>query len=116
MACGIVLHYFFDGNVGGETQRAEAQRHRVAERHHAAHNRPSHPFMLFGKPLERFAHGDNFARRLAAGNRPGVRGTHHHAFEHGLAADQSFFPALQRGQKLHGHQETHEISQRTHEC
>jgi hypothetical protein len=31
-----------------------------------------------------------------------------------LPADQSFLAAFERRQKLHGHQETHEISERTH--
>ena len=70
--------------------------------------------MLFRRTLERFAHSDHFARGLAAGDGPGVRRAHHHALEHGLPADQGFFATFKRGQKLHGHQETHEISQKTH--
>ena len=41
--------------VGREPQRAEAQIHRVAQRHHAAHHRPCHPFMLLRRTLQRFA-------------------------------------------------------------
>jgi len=31
-----------------------------------------------------------------------------------LPADQGFFATFERGQKLHGDEKTHEISQRTH--
>ncbi len=72
--------------------------------------------MLFRRTLQGLTHGYHFARRLAAGNSPGVRRTHHHAFEHGLTADQGFFAALKGGKKLHGYQETNEISQRAHVC
>jgi hypothetical protein len=112
---GVILHYVFDGYVGGETQGAVAEGHGVAERHDSADDGPGHPFVLFRGTLERFAHGDHFARGLAAGDRPGVRRAHHHAFQHSLAADQGFFATFKRGQKLHGHQETHDISQRMHE-
>jgi hypothetical protein len=45
-----------------------------------------------------------------------MRRTHHHAFKHSLPTDQSFFAAFQRGKKLHGHKETHEITQRLHDA
>jgi hypothetical protein len=56
--------------------------------------------MLLGRALEGLGHGNDLAGRLAAGDRPGVRRAHHHAFEHGLAADKSFFSALKGGEKL----------------
>jgi hypothetical protein len=43
-----------------------------------------------------------------------MRRAHHHAFENRLTSDQRFFATLKGGQELNGHQETHEISQRTH--
>ena len=41
--------------------------------------------------------------RLAAGDGPGVRGAHHYAFEHSLAADEGFFAAFKGWQELNGH-------------
>ena len=66
--------------------------------------------MSFGGALQRFAHGDDFAGRLAAGDGPGVRGAHHNSFKHGLSADQSFFATFQGGQKLDGDEESQVIS------
>ena len=71
--------------------------------------------MFFREPLQRLAVGGDFAGRLAAGNCPGVRRAHHHAFKHGLAADQGLLAALKRRQQLHRHQETPPCSQETHE-
>jgi hypothetical protein len=62
--------------------------------------------MLFREALERLALGRKFAVRLAAGNGPGVRGAHHDAFEHSLAADEGFFAAFKRWQELDGDQKT----------
>jgi hypothetical protein len=93
-----------------KAQGAVAEIHGVAERHHAAHDGPSHPFMFLGWALERFAQGDDFSGGFAAGNCPGVRGAHHHALEHGLASHQSFLAAFKGGQKLHGNQESQVIS------
>ena len=109
------LHHVFDGDVGREAQGAVAEIHGVAQSHNAAHDGPGHPFMFFGGSLERFAHGDHFAGGFAASDGPGVRGAHHHALQHGLSADQRFFPAFQGGQKLHGGEESQVISQCTHD-
>ena len=112
----VVLHYVFERDVGGEAEGAVAQVHGVTERHNAADDGPSHPFVLVGRARERFAHGDYFAGGLAAGDGPGMRRTHHDALEDSLAADEGFFAAFKGGEKLHGYQEAHEISQRTHCC
>src|SRR5580658_7807856 len=103
---GFVLHHVFDGNVGREAQSAVAQGHGVTERHDPTDDGPGHPFVLFRRSLDRFAHRDHFTRRLAAGDRPGVWRAHHYAFEHGLAADQRLLATFKRRQKLHGHQKT----------
>jgi hypothetical protein len=71
--------------------------------------------MFLGRALEWFTHGDHFAGRLAAGDRPGVRGAHHDSLKHGLSADQGFFPAFQGGEKLDGGEESQVIFQSTHE-
>ena len=105
---------FVEGDIGGETEGAESERHGVAQSDYAADDRPAHPFMLFGKPLQRFAVGGNFARRLAARDCPGVRRAHHNALEHGLAADQGLLAALQRGQELDRHQESQPRFQKPH--
>jgi hypothetical protein len=67
--------------------------------------------MFFRGALQRFTHGDHFAGGFTAGNGPGVRRAHHHAFQHGLAANQGFLPALKGGKKLDSDEETNEISQ-----
>ena len=100
-----ILHHVFDGDVGREAQGAVAEIHGVAESHHAAHDGPRHPFMLLGGTLERFAHGDHFARRFTAGDCPGVRRAHHHALQNGLPADKRFFPSFEGGEKLDGGEE-----------
>jgi hypothetical protein len=43
-----------------------------------------------------------------------VRRTHHDAFEHGLAADQCFFSAFERGKKLKGGLKPQDLAQRMH--
>jgi hypothetical protein len=111
----VALHDVFDRDVRRKAQGAVAQIHGIAERHDAAHNGPGHPFMLLGRALERFAHRDYFARRFAASDRPRVRRAHHHALEHGLTADQRFFPTFKRGKKLYGSEESQVISQSTHD-
>ena len=55
-------------DVGGKPQRAEAQRHGVTQRHHAANDRPGHPFVFFRQPLQRLAVGGDL-RRKACGRR-----------------------------------------------
>ena len=40
--------------------------------------------------------------RFANGDSPGMRGAHHDAFQHGLAADEGFLGALQCERKLQG--------------
>jgi hypothetical protein len=65
--------------------------------------------MFLGGTLQRFAHGDDFAGRFAAGDSPGVRRAHHNAFEHGLSADQRFFAAFEGGKKLYGGEESQVI-------
>src|SRR6202165_3137966 len=47
--------YFFQRRIGGKFQRAESERHRVAQRHHSAHDWPAHPLMLLGGALQRLA-------------------------------------------------------------
>ena len=89
---------FVEGDVGGKTQRAETERHRMTQGDDAANDRPRHPFVLFRQPLQRFAVSGHFARRFATGDGPCVRRAHHNAFEHGLAADQRFFAAFEGGQ------------------
>ncbi len=71
--------------------------------------------MLLRGALQRLAHGHDFARGLTAGDGPGVRGAHHHALKHGLSADQSFFAAFERGQKLNGGEKSQVISEFQHE-
>jgi hypothetical protein len=39
---------------------------------------------------------------------------HHYAFQHSLPAHQRFFPTLKGRKKLHGYEETNEISKGTH--
>src|ERR1700688_2216366 len=80
----------------------------------ATHNRPAHPFMLFRKPFQRLAVGRNLARRLAAGNCPGMRRTHHNAFKNGLAADEGLLAALQRRQKLDSYKDPPQCPQKSH--
>jgi len=89
-----------------EKRSAIPEIHRIAERHHAPHNRPSHPFVSFRRALKRFAHGDDFAGGLATSDGPGVRGAHHNSLEHGLSADQGFFPTFQSGKKLDSDEES----------
>src|SRR5262249_51709217 len=100
--------------IGGETQGTEAERHRVAKRHDTANHRPAHPFMLFRQALQRLAVDGNLATRSAHGNAPGMRGSHHDAFENGLAADKSFLTALQSRQELNGHEKTPYGTQKLH--
>ena len=57
---------------------------------------------------------DDLAILFAHGNAPGVRRTHHDAFEHGLAADQRFFGAFERGKELEDGLESQYLAQRTH--
>jgi hypothetical protein len=66
--------------------------------------------MFLGGAIERFAHRDNFARRFAAGDGPGVRGAHHYSFEHGLPSDQRLLPTLEGWKKLDGGEESQVIS------
>ena len=108
--CGVVAIY-----AHPEAEKlAYLGLHGVTERHHAANDRPGHPLAFVRKPFQRFAVSGNFAGRFAAGDGPSVRRAHHHALEHGLAADQGFLAAFKRGQQLHGHQETPPGSQETH--
>ena len=103
---GTFVHHVFDRDVGGEAQSAVAKVHGIAKGHDAAHDGPRHPFVFLGGALQRFAHGDNFAGGLATSDGPGVRGAHHNSLQHGLPADQGFFPAFQSGQKLDGDEES----------
>ena len=93
----VVFHHFFDGDVGGEAEGAVAEGHGVAERHNSADDGPGHPLVFFRRAIEGLAQGDHFAGRLAAGDRPGVRRTHHYAFEHSLSANQGFFATFKSG-------------------
>ncbi len=104
-------------DVGGETQGAEAQGHawpRVITPRTTGH--PIH--LCFS---ERRSSGsewvDNLAR-WACGTAiaPSVRRAHHHAFQHGLAADQSLLSAFQRRQQLERDKETPHGSQKSHDC
>ena len=78
----------------------------MSERHHAAHHRPAHPFML----SEGRSSGSLCVKISPEGLRPHtprVRRAHHHAFQHGLAADQSgLFATLQGREQLHRCQKT----------
>src|SRR5215469_12089962 len=100
--------------IGGETQGAEAERHRVPKRNDTANHRPAHPLMLFRQALQRLAVDGNLATRSAHGNAPCMRGAHHDAFENGLAADKSFLTALQSRQELNGHEKTPYRTQKLH--
>ena len=71
--------------------------------------------MFLRGTFERFAHGDNFAGRFAAGDGPGMRGAHHNPLKHGLSADQSFFPTFEGREKLYRGQESQIISESSHE-
>jgi len=44
---------FVERNVGRKLQRSKAQRHGVSQGDDTAHDWPGHPFMFFGKPLQR---------------------------------------------------------------
>ena len=72
--------------------------------------------MLFGRPLQRLAVGGNFAGGLAHSDRPGVRRTHHDAFQDSLATDQRLFTALECRQELQGHQKPPHLAQGIHDC
>src|SRR5436190_24311863 len=86
----------------------------MPQRHHAAEHRPRHPFMLFRQAFERLAVSREFTRRPTAGDRPCVRAAHHNAFEHGLAADQRFLAAFERGQMLNRYQKTPQRLKKLH--
>ena len=90
------------GHVGGIAQSAEAQPHRLAERHDATDHRPAHPFVLFRGAFQRLRVRRQGAIGPADADAPGMGRAHHDAFEHGLAADQGFLTALQSGQELDG--------------
>ena len=98
--------------VRGDAERAEADLERLGERDHAAHDRePQQPVALrpgderLGdhldlalRPLLRVgaARGELLRRRLAHRHRPGGDAAHHHALEHGLAADRGVLGGLAR--------------------
>ena len=110
LACDILQRH-----VRRELQRAKAQRHRGAQRHNAAENRPAHPFMLVALALQRLGVGDNLARGLAHGNAPGMRRAHHDAFKHCLAADErGFLSVFKDRQKLGRGQEPAKLTQILH--
>ena len=111
---GFVLLQLIQLHIGRESQSAEAECHGMPERHNTAHDRPSHPPVFLGKPFQRFAVRHEFARRLAAGDAPGMRSAHHNAFEHGLAADQRLLAAFERWQKLHAHQKAPQCLKKPH--
>src|SRR5581483_5425655 len=58
---------------------------------------------------------DHLARRLTHRNSPGVGGAHHHALQHGLAADQGgLFAAFQSGKHLHHRKKARHLSETFH--
>src|SRR5260370_4227813 len=106
--------YLVQRRIGGKFQRAESERHRVAQRHHPAYYWPAHPLMLLGRPLQRFTVRKNLARRLAYGNAPGMRRTHHDALQHRLPADEGFLAALQSREQLDRRQKTQVLPPTSH--
>src|SRR5438874_11978782 len=86
----------------------------MAQRHHPAKHRPSHPLMLLGEPLQRFTVRHQFARRLLAGDAPGMRSAHHNAFEDGLAVDQRLLAAFKSRQQLYANQEATQCLKKPH--
>ena len=91
-----------DLRVGGDPQRLEADHQRLAERDDPADDRPAQSRCCFvhetsgndatsispGRPRPARARPSRAARRrLAHRDRPGRDAAHHHALEHGLAAD-----------------------------
>ena len=114
IAIAVCGRQFVERRVGGKLEGAESERHRVAQRHYSAHHRPAHPLMLLGRSLQRLAVRDNFSRRLAYSNAPGMRRTHHYALEHSLPSDECFLAALKRGEQLHRRQESQDLPPMSH--
>ncbi len=87
----------------------------MTEGDHASHDGPPHPLVFLRGTIKVFTMGGNLARGFAHGNGPGMGRAHHNALEHGLAADQGLLATLQRRQQLDGHEETPDITQKTHD-
>ena len=62
--------------------------------------------VLLGDLRQRLLVGNHLAAGFADGDAIAVRGAHHDAFEDGLAADQRFFDAGERGQQLKVREQT----------
>ncbi len=96
--------------VGGDAERAKADLERLGQRDHAAHDRQAQQAVALGPRDERLrdhldlaarallgvgpAGRELLLRRLAHRHRPGRDAAHHHALEHGLAADRGVLGGL----------------------
>ena len=67
--------------------------------------------ILVGDLRHRVLVSDDLALRIAHGDAVTVRRQHHHAFHHGLAADEGFLTAFQNGQHLQMGCQAQEASQ-----
>ena len=92
------LDLVFHKDVGGELQRLDAQLHGLVEGAHAAEYGQLEDGVLFGNPRQVLLFGDDFAALPAHRHAVAVRGAHHHAFHHRLAADEGFLAAFQNRQ------------------
>src|SRR5207248_10759858 len=82
------------GVVGGDRERAEADRERLAERDHAADHRQSEETVTLHHRLDWAADLGDLPIRLADGDGPVRRAAHHHALEDGLPADRGAHRSL----------------------
>ena len=82
---GLLVQYA--QHVGALLQNAHAHGKHGYEIDDAAHNRPSHPGVLFGKRHVGGTPGHDGAVGAAHRDGDGVRGLHHHALQHRLTAD-----------------------------
>src|SRR5262249_20034195 len=80
----------------------------MAQNHHSADQRPSHPLMLLRRPFQRLRVSHDFAGRLPHRDAPSMRRAHHYALENGLAADEGLLTAFESGKQLQGSQKTPE--------
>ncbi len=102
----------FERDVGGVAQGAEAERHRLSQRDHAANHRPAHPLVALRRARHRLRVHRHLPRRLAHRDSPGMRRAHHHALQHGLAAhERCLLAVFQGGEQLRGGKQAYELAQ-----
>ena len=99
-ARSVLLVLIVERRVGRKLQRIDSQLHGLHQSPQAAEDRQAENRILFRHAVKRLLFGHQLAIGLANSHAIAVRGAHHDAFEHCLAADEDLLAAFEDRQHL----------------